>query len=100
MLFREADFSSVELGVSSNFDPNVEYTEISPLRSDQWGSFAWGSIPWGIGSGLAYPIRTYIPLLKRRASWIFFRVRSTKAQNYFAIQGLSVQFEPMSERFK
>jgi len=100
MLFRTADFSSIELGFSSNFDPNPEYTEVSPLRSDQWGSFAWNSIPWGFGSGLAYPIRTYIPLLKRRASWVFFRVRSKKAQSYFAIQGLSVQYETMSERFK
>jgi len=100
MLFRTADFSSIELGFSSNFDPNPEYTEVSPLRSDQWGSFAWNSIPWGFGSGLAYPIRTYIPLLKRRASWIFFKVRSKKAQSYFAIQGLSVQYETMSERFK
>lgn len=100
MLFRTADFSSIEVGFSSNFDSNVEYTEISPLRSDQWGSFAWNSIPWGLGTGLAYPIRTYIPLLKRRASWVFFRVRSKKAQSYFAIQGLSAMFEPMSERFK
>jgi len=100
MLFRTADFSSIELGFSSNFDPNPEYTEVSPLRSDQWGSFQWGTIPWGFGSGLAYPIRTYIPLLKRRASWIFFKVRSKKAQSYFAIQGLSVQYENMSERFK
>jgi hypothetical protein len=100
MLFRTADFSSIELGFSSNFDPNPEYTEVSPLRSDQWGSFQWGKIPWGFGSGLAYPIRTYIPLLKRRASWIFFKVRSKKAQSYFAIQGLSVQYENMSERFK
>ena len=100
MLFRSADFNSIELGFASNFDSNVEYTEITPIRSDLWGSFAWGSIPWGVGTGLAYPIRTYIPLLKRRASWIFFRVRSKKAQNYFAIQGLSAMFEPMSERFK
>jgi hypothetical protein len=100
MLFRTADFSSIELGFSSNFDPNPEYTEVSPLRSDQWGSFQWGKIPWGFGSGLAYPIRTYVPLLKRRASWIFFKVRSKKAQSYFAIQGLSVQYENMSERFK
>jgi hypothetical protein len=100
MLFRAADFTSIELGFASNFDSNVEYTEITPIRSDLWGSFAWGTIPWGIGTGLAYPIRTYIPLLKRRASWVFFRVRSKKAQNYFAIQGLSAMFEPMSERFK
>jgi len=100
MLFRTADFSSIEVGFSSNFDPNVEYTEIFPLRSDQWGTFGWGNIPWGFGTGLAYPIRTYIPLLKRRAAWVFFRVRSKKAQSYFAIQGLSAMFEPMSERFK
>ena len=100
MLFRTADFSSIEIGFSSNFDSNIEYVEVSPLRSDQWGLFIWGSIPWGIGTGLAYPIRTYIPLLKRRASWVFFRVRSKKAQSYFAIQGLSAMFEPMSERFK
>ena len=100
MLFRTADFSSIEIGFSSNFDSNIEYTEVSPLRSDQWGLFLWGTIPWGLGTGLAYPIRTYIPLLKRRASWVFFRVRSKKAQSYFAIQGLSAMFEPMSERFK
>jgi len=100
MLFRTADFSSIEIGFSSNFDSTIEYTEVSPLRSDQWGSFAWNSIPWGLGTGLAYPIRTYIPLLKRRASWVYFRVRSKKAQSYFAIQGLSAMFDVMSERFK
>jgi hypothetical protein len=100
LLFREADFQSIEMGISSNFDPNVEYTTISPLRTDQWGSFPWGSIPWGIGSGIAYPIRTYVPLIKRRASWVFFRIRNTKPQSYFAIEGISIQFENMSERFK
>jgi hypothetical protein len=100
MLFRDANFTSIEVGFTSNFDSNIEYTEITPLRSDQWGSFPWGSIPWGIGSGLAYPIRTYVPNLKRRASWLFVRVRSRKGQNYFAIQGLSLMFDAMSERFK
>lgn len=100
LLFRGADFQNIEMGISSNFDPNVEYTTISPLRSDQWGSFSWGSIAWGIGSGIAYPIRTYVPLMKRRASWVFFRIRNTKAQSYFAIEGISIQFENMSERFK
>lgn len=100
LIFREADFQNIEMGISSNFDPNVEYTTISPLRTDQWGSFPWGSIPWGIGSGIAYPIRTYVPLMKRRASWIFFRIRNTKPQSYFAIEGISIQFENMSERFK
>lgn len=100
LLFREADFQNIEMGISSNFDPNVEYTTISPLRTDQWGSFPWGSIPWGIGSGIAYPIRTYVPLMKRRASWVFFRIRNTKPQSYFAIEGISIQFENMSERFK
>lgn len=100
MLFRIADFSSIELGFSSNLDSNIEYTQVAPLRSDQWGTFSWGNIPWGQGSGLAYPIRTYIPLLKRRASWLFFKVRSKKAQSYFGIQGLSVQYDEMSERFK
>jgi len=98
--FRTANFSSIEVGLSSNFDETVEFTEVSPTRSDLWGSFPWGSLPWGTSAGLNYPIRTYIPLKKRRASWVMFRVRSKKAQNYFAIQGLSVMFDQMSERFK
>jgi hypothetical protein len=100
ILFRTADFSSIEIGFSSNLDSNTEYVEVSPVRSDLWGLFLWNSIPWGFGTGLAYPIRTYIPLLKRRASWVFIRVRSKKAQSYFAIQGVSVMFDNMSSRFK
>jgi hypothetical protein len=100
LLMRNSEFKTLEIGFTSSLDDNPEYIEIEPQLEGQWGSFAWGSQPWGGGLiSRPVPIRTYVPLTKSRASWLFLRVRSDKSESNFAIAGASIIFTPMSERF-
>lgn len=100
LLMRNSEFKTLEIGFTSSLDTNAEYVEIEPELEGQWGSFPWGSIPWGGGLiSRPVPIRTYVPLSKSRASWMFLRVRSNKSESNFAIAGASIIFTPMSERF-
>ncbi len=99
VLMRNNNFRILDLGFLSSIDNSVEYVQIEPTLESAWGTFPWGSIPWGSGDAKPLPIRTYIPLAKRRAHWINFSVRSKYSKAQFAINGLSVMFEPMSERY-
>jgi hypothetical protein len=100
LLMRNSEFKTLEIGFTSSLDDNPEYVEIEPQLEGQWGSFAWGSQSWGGGLiSRPVPIRTYVPLTKSRASWLFLRVRSDKSESNFAIAGASIIFTPMSERF-
>lgn len=100
LLMRNSEFEQLDIGFTNSFDDEPEYIEIEPELGGQWGSFPWGALPWG--GGLTYkpvPIRTYVPLDKARASWLYLRVRSNKSESNFAIAGASIIFTPMSERF-
>lgn len=100
LLMRNSEFKTLEIGFTSSLDNNPEYVEIEPQLEGQWGSFAWGSLPWGGGLiSRPIPIRTYVPITKARASWLFLRVRSNKSESNFGIAGASIIFTPMSERF-
>jgi hypothetical protein len=99
ILFREANYSKISLGFSSNFSKYFEYTDVSPLQEDGWGS-SWGSMAWGGGGSTSFPVRTYIPLQKRRCNWLTIRTSTDIGKNIIQIQGLSIFFEEVSPRFK
>ena len=99
ILFRNANYTKLYVGFSSNFSRFLETTEIIPIKENGWGS-AWGSMPWGGGGSTSYPIRTYIPLQKRRANWINMRIQTNIGKNILQIQGLSIMFEDVSPRIK
>lgn len=100
LIMRDSSFKKLEIGYTTNFDLIPEYVEITPDFEGGWGTFPWGSLPWGGGTtAKPVPIRTYVPLEKRRGSWIYLRVRSTTAKTNFAISGVSLIYTTMSERF-
>ncbi|CAB4157335.1 hypothetical protein UFOVP683_16 [uncultured Caudovirales phage] len=99
ILFREANYSKISLGFSSNFSKYFEYTDVFPLQEDGWGS-SWGSMAWGGGGSTSFPVRTYIPLQKRRCNWLTIRTSTDIGKNIIQIQGLSIFFEEVSPRFK
>lgn len=99
ILMRNNNFRLLDVGFLSSIDNSVEYVQVEPVLESAWGTFPWGGIPWGSGDAKPLPIRTYVPLAKRRAHWINLSVRSKYSKAQFAINGLSLMFEPMSERF-
>lgn len=101
LLFRDASFASVTVDFNTNFSPNDQSVTISPQTRGAWGGFPWGSIPFGgsIGGG-EQPIRTFVPIEKQRAHWINIAVSGSQAFTSFSLAGLSIMFNPVSERFK
>ncbi len=100
MFFREADFKTINLKVSSNFNLTEVSTSLTPVGAGDWGVFAWGSQPWGDAPIDLQPIRTYIPLGSQRASWISLKIQHQEALTKFALAGFSLSLNGMSTRFK
>lgn len=101
LLFDDARFNSMDVGFSTNFSRDPEYTSILTTVSGGWGSFRWGTQPWGTGglSG-ALALRTFVPLEKQRALWLNVALKNKEAFTPFGFQGLSVLVSPMSTRFR
>lgn len=100
LLFSDAAFNRAEVEFSTNFAQDPETVEIIPLAIGAWGAFPWGTIKWGGGVGGQQPIRTFVPLEKQRAHWLNVAVYSNQAFTSFSLQGISIMFNPVSERFK
>lgn len=99
ILFRDANYSKLTLGFSSNFSRYFENTDIVPIKENGWGS-SWGVMPWGGGGSTSYPVRTYIPLQKRRCNWLAIRATTNIGKNIIQVQGISIFFEDVSPRMK
>lgn len=100
LIMRDTSFDRIQIGYSTNFDLVPEFVEYTTELSGGWGTFLWGQLSWGGGSAREpFPIRTYIPIEKRRGSWLYIRVRSNTARSNFAISGVSLIYTPMSEKF-
>ena len=103
--FREASMifkREVNVGATMSFasDLSSSFDEVevsSPTLSIAWGLFPWGNQPWG-GQSLRRNLRTYVTLEKQRCSQLRVRFDHRVGYSPFKLAGLSVIFEPMSER--
>lgn len=98
--FREADFKTIQLLISSNFSLTEVPTSLAPVGGGDWGGYPWGSQPWGDSPVDLQPIRTYIPLESQRASWLSLKVKHEEALTKFALAGFSIMLNAMSSRFR
>ena len=100
MFFREADFKTINIKISSNYDLTEVSTSLTPIGGGDWGGYPWGAEPWGDSPISLQPIRTYIPLGSQRANWISIKVQHEEALTKFALAGFSLWLNGMSSRFK
>lgn len=101
LFFKRGEFQDFTISVQSNFSTDFEPTVLSNPPYATWGKKKWGKFPWGGGdSPNDIVIRTYVPKEKQRASWINFRFENAEAFTNPYLQGISVIFEQMSERFR
>lgn len=98
IFFRKAVFKSLDLGIKSNISAYLETTPLSPTSGVGFGAVPWGQLGWG-GSNVEFQtIRTLIPRNKQRCHWLQVNIRHSLAREYFAVAGISLQYDPMSER--
>lgn len=100
MFFRDAVFRELTVNYSTNFSGGSYSVVITPQSLGTWGEFQWGDIPWGGQPGGKQAIRTYINRQASRANWLNIKLMLEQAFTNMGFEGLSVKFNPMSERFK
>lgn len=97
-LFKKQSFVTSSIGFYTDLSGGYEYTDITGVYgTGVWGASPWGTDLWG-GVTRPKPIRVFVPREKSRGTLIVFRFENRFAYSEFAIQGLSLQFDFVSER--
>ena len=97
-LFREKGFATGTTSFFTDLSGGYEDTTIyGDYGAGSWGGFSWGLVPWG-GLQRPKPIRVYVPREKSRGSLLSVRLKVKNAFAKWSVNGLSVQFEYVSER--
>lgn len=98
--FKNAAFREIDAGFSTNISPTVEVVPIENIGTTGWGRGAWGKFRWGGIAGGQRLLRTYVPIEKQRASWLYLYLETDEAFTGFSLQGVSIIFNPMTSRIK
>jgi len=96
-LFKEDYVAGCDISFSSEISSTFETVSIVGVAQANWGQFGWGESPWG-GSSRKKPTRTYVVPEKQRCSQLSIRFEHQIGYSRFQLNGLSVIFEPGSER--
>jgi hypothetical protein len=97
-LFREKGFETALTSFYTDLSGGYQDTVISgTFGSDTWGGFPWGQVPWG-GIIRPKPIRVFVPREKSRGSLLSVRFKVQNAFSKWSLNGMSVQFEYVSEK--
>lgn len=97
-LFREKSFSTALTSFYTDLSGGYSDTTMTgTYGTNVWGSFTWGLIPWG-GISRPKPIRVFVAREKSRGSLLSVRLKVNNAYSRWSLNGLSLQFDFVSER--
>jgi hypothetical protein len=97
-LFREKGFLFADTSFYTDLSGGYDDTEmIGTYGGGVWGNFLWGDVPWG-GLLRTKSTRVFVPREKSRGSLLSIRLSVSNARSRWALNGLSLQFEFVSER--
>ncbi len=100
-IFQAISFDFITFHFSSDFIASTAPVPLVPKDfSSGWGTFAWGEVPWGGGTFLAQSMRTYIPLIAKRAHWLNVEISLTQAMTQFTYAGLILTYRDTTLRSK
>lgn len=97
-LFRSSSFINASVGFYTDLSGGYEECDmVGDYGSNLWGLFPWGSGPWG-GLIRPKPKRIFVPREKSRGTLLSVKLRISNAYAEWALNGISQQFEWVSER--
>lgn len=97
-LFRENNFIKGTVSFYTDLSGGYSNTTIyGAFGGGSWGLFSWGSIPWG-GIIRPKPVRVFIPREKSRGSLLSIKLKILNAYSKWSLNGVSTQFDYVSER--
>lgn len=98
LLFRDTNFITGYLSFYTDLSGGYTATSFTGAYGGAaWGGFAWGSTYWG-ALQRPKPKRVYVPREKSRGSILSCKVSMGNAFSKWSINGLSLQYEWVSER--
>lgn len=100
--FQNVEFDFVNVSFSSDLIANSAEIPLVPIpASTGWGQFQWGQVPWsGISQFAVSAVRTYIPLVARRAHWLNIELNVSQAMTTFTYGGCVIQYTDVTTRVK
>lgn len=100
--FQNVEFDFVNVSFSSDLIANSAQIPLVPVPAAiGWGQFAWGQVPWGgISQFAVSAVRTYIPLVARRAHWLNIELNVSQAMTTFTYGGCVIQYTDVTTRVK
>jgi hypothetical protein len=98
LLLREASFINGFLSFFTDISGGYSNTSIAGrFGSNLWGLFSWGSGTWG-GVTRQKPIRCFVPREKSRGTLLSVKFRVANAYSKWSLNGVSLNYEWVSER--
>lgn len=97
-LFREKGFLFASTSFYTDLSGGYDDIEIvGDYGGGNWGAFIWGDVPWG-GVQRPKPVRVFMSREKSRGSLLSIRLSIRNAFAQWSLNGVSVQFDFVSER--
>jgi hypothetical protein len=98
VLFKKSSFSSASMSFYTDVSGGYQDVAISgTYGGGGWGLFPWGQVPWG-GVVRPVPKRVTVPRNKKRGTLLSIKFNHRVGYGVFEIQGLSLNFDYISER--
>lgn len=98
-IFSNAEFDSFDLGFFTDFYEQINTVSLVPKNTSAWGTGSWGEFEWGGGSNREQVIRGLVPLPQRRGHWLRITVDYEDALTQFALDGFTLWYQTMSQKF-
>lgn len=96
--FRDASFTDLSFGFTSDFDANAETTTLVSQTGPGFGLVPFGQEPFGGVGTIAQVARTLVPRNKARCHWLTPSISHSEALSNFALTGINFYYKYVSSR--
>lgn len=97
-MFENANFNTIRVLWSSDYQNTQELQLLSPQSSGGWGTLAWGTFAWGVSTIPEQVIPAYPTTNTAYAHWVIIELQLTQAFTSLALDGITATFDIVSTR--
>jgi hypothetical protein len=97
-MFENANFTTILLGLSSDYTPTQESQTLAPKTGAGWGTLAWGTFPWGVGTAVEQVIPCWPSTNTALAHWVVIDLSLTQAFTSLSMYGITGVFDIIGAR--
>lgn len=101
--FLVSESAASEISVDFESDISAGYNTVTLTKAvkGQWGNSVFGAVIWGSGSTeQIIRLETLVPQHQQRCNWLNIRINTRDVYSSLGLNGVSLIFEGMSEKFK